>query len=230
MDSNNIKCRNCIIKSSAVSVLDYTELGILESGCFQTNFKKGELIFKEGTPSKHIVYIREGFVKLSKTIMPEKEYIFSILKKGAYIGIQNLTKSDSTNYFSAYAMSDTLVCFLDIEYFNKLIKSNGEFASQVISYIIADEMDNFDRFMNNVQLQLPGRLANILLYFSKQVFGQNPFQLNITKSELAALIGTSRESVTRLLKDFQDDEIISVDKNTIYISNELQLVEIKKKG
>ena len=230
MEANNIKCRNCVIKSSAVSVLNYDELGILEKGCSQTNFRKGELIFKEGSPANYITYIREGFVKLSKSLSGEKEYIVSISKKGAYLGIQNLNKANKTNYFSAYALTNTLVCFLDIDYFDQLIKRNGEFASEVISYIINDEMGNFDRFLNNVQQQLPGRLANILFYFYQQVYAQNPFYLNITKAELASLIGTSRESVTRLLKDFQDDGIIKTDKNSILILNEPKLMEIKLKG
>ncbi len=230
MESNNVKCRNCVIKSSAVSVLNYDELSILEKGCFQTKFSKGELIFKEGTPAKHITYIREGFVKLSKTITDEKEYIVSISKKGAYLGIQNLNKTNNSNYFSAHALTDTLVCFLDIDYFDQLIKRNGEFASEVVSYIINDEMNNFDRFIKNVQHQLPGRLANILFYFCQQVYGENPFNLNLTKTELASLIGTSRESVTRLLKDFQDDRIIKMDKTSIQIVDKAKLKEIKLKG
>lgn len=48
--------------------------------------------------------------------------------------------------------------------------------------------------------------------------------------ELASLIGTSRESVTRLLKEFQDTGIISVEKNTITIVDEVKLAEIKRKG
>jgi CRP/FNR family transcriptional regulator len=230
MESNNIKCRNCVIKSSAVSVLNYDELGILEEGCFQSEFRKGELIFKEGGPAKHITYIREGFVKLSKMQNLEKEYIVSISKKGAYLGVQNLNKTNNSNYFSAYAITNTLVCFLDIDYFDQLVKRNGEFASEVISYIINDEMNSFDRFLNNVQHQLPGRLANILLYFYQQVYKKNPFNLNITKTELASLIGTSRESVTRLLKNFQDDGIIAADKSSILILDESKLKEIKLKG
>ncbi|WP_346856016.1 Crp/Fnr family transcriptional regulator [uncultured Draconibacterium sp.] len=230
MESNNIKCRTCVIKSSAASVLNYDELGILEKACFQTNFRKGELIFKEGAPAQHITYIRDGFVKLSKIIRAGKENIVSISKQGAYLGIQNLNKTNTINYFSAYAISDTLVCFLDIDYFDQLIKHNGEFASEVISYIINDEMGNFDRLLNNVQQQLPGRLASILFYFSKQVFCQNPFNLNITKNELASLIGTSRESVTRLLKDFQDNGIIKMEKSSITILDEPKLMEIKRKG
>lgn len=230
MESNNIKCQNCVIKSSAVSILNSDELSTLEKGCCQTKFSKGELIFKEDSPAKHITYIRNGFVKLCKTLTAEKEYIVSISKQGAYLGIQNLNKSNNSNFFSAHALTDTLVCFLDIYYFDQLIKRNGDFASEVVSYIINDEMNKFDRFIKNVQLQLPGRLANILFYFFQQVYCENPFSLNITKTELASLIGTSRESVTRLLKEFQNDGIIKMDKNSIQIVDKAKLQEIKLKG
>lgn len=230
MDSGNTKCRLCQIKSNAVSVLSEEELHHLEAGCAQVKFKKGELIFKEKSPAKHITYIRDGFVKLSKKGIGGKEYILSISKKGAYLGIQNLDGERQSNYFSASAITDTEVCFIDIHIFDQLLKRNGVFASQVISYIFNDEMNYFDRLMNNVQQQLPGRLANTLLYFYHQVYNQNPFTLNLTKVELASLIGTSRESVTRLLKEFQTDGIIETDKNQVQILDEAKLEEIKQKG
>ena len=104
------------------------------------------------------------------------------------------------------------------------------FATEVISTIFNDEMNYFDRLVNNVQQQLPGRLANTLLYFKNQVFNTNPFNFNLTKTELASLIGTSRESVSRLLKDFQDAQIIKMKKSTVHILNEKKLEEIKLKG
>jgi CRP/FNR family transcriptional regulator len=100
----------------------------------------------------------------------------------------------------------------------------------VIYYIFDDEMNYFDRLISNVQQQVPGRLANTLFYFRDQVYGQNPFNLNLTKLELASLIGTSRESVSRLLKEFQDAGIIRVQKNIFTITDEKKLKEIQLKG
>ena len=91
-------------------------------------------------------------------------------------------------------------------------------------------MNYFDRLVNNVQQQLPGRLANTLYYFANQVYDENPSNLNWTKAELAALIGTSRESVTRLLKEFQEDNIIKTEKNRIWILDYEKLEQIKLKG
>lgn len=223
-------CVDCKLKSNVASVLNRNELYILEEGCLITDFRKGELIFKEGAPARHITYIRNGFIKLCKNGTGNKDFILSISKKGAYLGIQNLNKKYKKNYFSAIAVTNTEVCFIDSEIFGKLLKCNGEFATEVISYIFNDEMNYFDRLVNNLQQQLPGRLSNALLYFSKEVYNSNPFILNLTKAELGSIIGTTRESVTRLLKKFQDAGIIEMDKTTITILDDEKLEEIKQKG
>lgn len=230
MNVNDILCISCSIKSSAVSVLNKEELCFLEKGCSKNKFKKGELIFKEGSPADYIIYVREGFVKHCKTGFGGNDIILSIAKKGAYLSIQNITGLHTKNYFSAVAISEVEVCFIATECFLKLLKQNGHFAVEIISYIFTDEMNYFDRLINNVQQQITGRLAGSLLYFKNQLYNQNPYELNITKSELASLLGTSRESVSRILKDFQDMKIISMNKNNIEILNENKLNEIKRKG
>uniref|UniRef100_UPI00321708D9 Crp/Fnr family transcriptional regulator n=1 Tax=uncultured Draconibacterium sp. TaxID=1573823 RepID=UPI00321708D9 len=223
-------CIDCTFKSSEVSILSNDELCVLEKGCLKTSFKKGELIFKEGAPARHITYIRDGYIKLVKQGIGGKDFILSISKKGAYLGIQNLNSAQKKNYFSAIAISQSEVCFIETECFAKLLKQNGAFASRVISTIVNDQMNYFDRLVNNVQQQLPGRLANTLMYFKNEVYNENPFNLNLTKAELAALIGTSRESVSRILKDFQDAGIIKMQRNIITILNEQKMEEIKQKG
>lgn len=223
-------CVNCTIKSSAVSILNKSELCILEEGCSKTKFKKGELIFKEGAPANHITYVRDGFIKLVKQGIGGKEFILSVSKKGAYIGIQNLNRKSNENYFSAIAVTNSDVCFIDIDCFARLLRQNGTFATEVINTIFGDQMNYFDRLVNNVQQQLPGRLANTLLYFQNEVYNSNSFNLNLTKVELAALIGTSRESVSRILKEFHDAGIIRMDKSKITILDEEKLEVIKQKG
>ena len=224
------KCVDCKIKSNVVAILSNEELAVLEKGCLQTEFTKGELIFKEGSPANHIVYVREGYVKLSKKGIGGKDYILSISKKGAYLGINNLNKKTKQFYISATALTKTKVCFIDIEKFSMLLQKNCKFAMEVISYIFDDEMNYYDRLVNNVQQQVPGRLASTLFYFRNNVYGENPFTLNITKVELASLIGTSRESVTRLLKEFQEENIIKMEKSKIHIVDEAKLERIRQKG
>lgn len=230
MKTENKSCVDCVLKSNIISILNQKELCILGDGCLKIDFKKGETIFKEGTPSQSIAYIRNGFVKLSKTGLSGKDVILSIAKSGSYQGIQNLNQKNRVNYVSVIAVTDCEVCFIDRTCFENLLKQNGTFALKVISYIFDDEMNYFDRFLNNVQQQLPGRLANALLYFSRKVYANSSFELNLTKTELGSLIGTSRESVTRLIKEFDSIGLITANKSGITILDENRLEEIKHKG
>lgn len=223
-------CVNCNLKSNIVSILNQKELCILGEGCLKVVFKKGETIFKEGTPSHNIAYIRSGFVKLSKKGLGAKDFILSIAKQGSFPDIRNLNRKNRINYFSGFAVTDSEVCFIDRTCFENLLKQNGTFALEVISYIFDDEMNYFDRFLNNVQQQVPGRLANALLYFSRKVYSGSEFDLNLTKTELGSLIGTSRESVTRLLKEFHEMGLIKAERNRITIVDDNRLEEIKQKG
>lgn len=224
------ECTDCRFKSDAVSLLNNEELGILDKSCYTGELEKGELILKEGTPAQHIVYLRRGFVKLIKTGIGKKDYILSISKSGSYLGIQNLTKKHKTNFFSARSITNSEVCYIGIDCFYELLKKNGTFAIEVIATIVNDEMNYFERLANNVQQQLPGRLASALFYFRNEVYNQNPFDLNLTRSELASLVGSSREGLSRMLKEFNDAEIINIQKNSIEILNEDKLLEIKIKG
>lgn len=233
IDLMNLKtnsCVNCTLKSKPVSVLDNNELGVLEQGCSMIQYDKGELIFKEGGPVQHIIYLRDGFVKLVKKGATGKDFIISISKMGSYLGLQNLDKETKTNYYSAIALTKSELCFIDRNHFTDLLRSNGDFAIQVLSTVFKDEMNYFDRLVKNVQQQLPGRLANTISYFANEVYDENPFTLNLTQSEIAALIGTSRESVSRILKEFQEMGIIALKHNVLTILNEKKLEEIKQKG
>lgn len=230
MELGKEKCLGCTIKSNAVSILNIRELSVLKEGCSQTVFKKGEMIFKENTPAHSICYIREGFVKLVKKGLGNKDFILNISKSGAYLGVQNLNRKQANYYFSAVAITDVKICFIELNVFTRLLESNGTFATEVISYIFEDEMNYFDRLVNNVQQQLPGRLANTMVYFSNEVYNQKQFKLNINQAELASLIGTSRESVSRQLKEFQQSGIIKMERDKITILDEHRLLEIKHKG
>ena len=230
MNNCKLECVDCLFKSDAVSVLNNDELGFMAESCYTNEYKKGELIFKERTPVQHIVYLRRGFAKLMKTGVGSQDYILSIAKPGSYLGIQNLTKGNKTNFFSAKAITNSEVCHIDISSFYELLKKNGTFAIEVIATIVNDEMNYFERLVNNVQQQVPGRLASALFYFRNQVYNQNPFDLNLTRTELASLVGSSREGLSRTLKEFNDEKIIQIQKNSVEIIDEEKLLEIKMKG
>jgi CRP-like cAMP-binding protein len=77
---------------------------------------------------------------------------------------------------------------------------------------------------------LYGRLAEALLYLSRVVYDKNPFTPDMIRAEMASFTGTSRESLTRALKDFQDSGFIEIQKKKIFICNEKMLADLIGKG
>lgn len=224
------RCQECRIKSTAVSALNNAELDFLNRNCTPGIFKKGKSLLKEGEPGRFIVYIRDGFVKQFKKLAGDKEHIVNIVKKGSYIGLHNIVPGTGINYVSAVALNDTTACFINKECFDELLRNNGEFASRVLSYICENEMFFLNRLLKNQHQQLYGRLADALLYFRYVVYNENPFELDMTRTEIASFTGVSRETVSRALKEFENNGIILINKKRINILKEDKLQLLKKSG
>jgi len=78
--------------------------------------------------------------------------------------------------------------------------------------------------------QLPGKLADILLYFSQEIFKNNSFNLPISRQELAEFSGTTKESLIRTLTEFKNDKLITVQGKNITIVSQQIIETLSKLG
>ena len=172
----------------------------------------------------HIIYIRKGFVKLFIE-NDDETTILSIAKPGTFIGVQALYGQVSSP-FSAEALTDTEVCLKDINVFRELILQNPEFASGVIEVLNANLTQAYKRMFSLANKQIDGRFSELLLYLSNVLYEANPFNLTISRKEIASLISASPESVSRLIGDFKERGLIKVKGNTIELAknDELQVI------
>ncbi len=221
-------CKYCHLKSAAAETLDSAELKELEHSCFQTQFAKGDLIFKQDALSSNVIFIREGLVKIHKK-GPEREQIIKINKGPTFLGIPT-TFGDIVNHYSATAITTVDVCFISNETFRQFIYSNGKFAYEILSDLCKCQLHTHNYCINHLQKQGPGRLADALLYLSNEIYNDNSFLLPLTRHELGDLACCSRESVSRLLNEFKKDNIIQLEGKKISILNKELLAQISKKG
>ena len=225
---NNIDCRLCKFKSTAASHLKSDELDSLRSNCAQVNFKTGDTIIKQHALSSNIIYIKTGFVKIHME-GPERESILRISKAPTYLGIPT-TMGDRINHYSATALTDTMVCFIDLSAFRKFIYRNGRFAYEILLDRCKSDLDHFHRFVNLTQKHLNGRIADALLNFADNLFENDEIEMIINRSEFADLVGSSRESVSRVLNQFQEEGLIIMKDTKIFLKNRKSLEIISKNG
>ena len=224
----NHNCKECLIKSAAAKNLNNEEFEILESNSVQVSFKKGEVIFKQDALSLNVAYLKTGLVKVHMH-GPVREKILRVVRAPTYLGIPT-TFGDKINQFSATALEDTSVCFIDSTLFRNFIYTNGKFAYEIIVELCKNELFDYQKYVSMSQKQIPGMVAETLLCMSDRIFENSRFNFPLTRGEVGDLIGTSRESVSRVLTDLSNEKIIEMNGSEISIINKELLIQISEKG
>ncbi|MEI6899914.1 MAG: Crp/Fnr family transcriptional regulator [Bacteroidota bacterium] len=224
-----ITCRDCKEKSCAAAVLNVSEIDLVNANRSETEFRKGDIILHEGSMTSHIIYLKSGLVKEYLKNGNDKEQILQIIKKYSYLGLSSLFGA-KVNHYSYAALEDIKVCYIDVSVFNQLVKQNGKFAYEILVSVSRDSLNNFHRFMSQSQKRTYGRVAEAILYFAKIIYEELEFEIPFTRQEFADLIGISRESATRVLTKFKEDEILNLNGRFIKIVNLELLQQISKNG
>jgi len=221
-------CKFCNKRSLAAKHLGNEELERLGNNCNEVRFAKGDIIFKQNALSSNIIYIKEGLVKVHIS-GPEREQILKISKGPAFLGIPT-TFGEKINHYSATAINDTIVCFIDIMTFKGFIATNSEFSYEIIIDLCKNEIYNFHRCVNQLQKQGPGRVADALLFFADEIFERDHIELPLLRHEFGDLTGNSRENVSRILTDFNREGLINLNGKNIELLKKDLLRQISEKG
>jgi CRP/FNR family transcriptional regulator len=222
------ECKICAIKSQAALKLNDEEIERLSMNCTLVRFRKGDALIKQGTFSTNVAYLRSGLATVHIT-GPYYEQIVRIVKAPSYLGLPT-TFGDKINQYSATALSAAEVCYIDINAFRYLLKENPEFAYEIMMELCRTELEVFYRCANRTQKQMRGKIADVLLEFSNKIFESDIFTLPVTQAEIGNLVDTTRESVSRVLTEFESDNIIAVEGRKIEILNKENLLMISSKG
>lgn len=213
------------MKSVSIAVLNDKEIETLCENSVNIQFRKGEPIIKQGAFTTNVVFIQSGLFKVHLRGPLGRDGIMKIEKGPAFAGIPALF-ADRIQQYSVTALNSCNACFIDINAFRKFIEKNGEFALQVIKILSHDIITHFKRCVNKTQNHSMACFAEALLYFSDYLYGNDEFQLPLTRSELGEFIGTTRETVTRMIHDLSQDKIIEVNTKTLRILNKNILYKI----
>ncbi|HEX2394206.1 MAG TPA: Crp/Fnr family transcriptional regulator [Bacteroidales bacterium] len=181
-------------------------------------FRKREVIFRQQTPASHVLFVKSGLVKIYKEGRNKRNFILKIASPGEFIGLMSVFGS-SMNQFSASAVDSAEIGYLEKKTFVSVMQKNGEFAKDVIRFISEEGLFIFERLIGQSHKQLPGRIADVILYFSDSIYKKEEFEFPFTRRELAELAGTTKESFIRTLSEFKNDKIISLDGSKVIIKS-----------
>ncbi|MBN2482223.1 MAG: Crp/Fnr family transcriptional regulator [Bacteroidales bacterium] len=221
-------CKLCNLKSKAVSKLSDEETEQLSCNCTLVEFQKNDSIIRQGNFSTNVAYLCNGLAKVHIT-GPYHEQIVRIVKAPIYLGLPT-TFGNKINQYSVTAIGLAEVCYIDMTTFKQLFMTNSEFAYEIMMELCRNELEVFYRCANRTQKQIRGKIADVLLEFSIKIFKSDSFSIPLTQEETGNLIDATRESVSKVLKEFEADGIISVKGHFIEIKNRDMLNLISSKG
>ena len=222
------KCEQCIVREfSAIKALKKDELLRIADCKTSYSVKKGEPIFNEGDALNGIYCIKDGVCKLSKLSDNGKDQIVKLAKKGELLGQRSLISEESTN-LSAVAIEDMQVCFIPKHEILKFFSENNQFSLNMMKSVCGDLKDADDNMVNLAQKTVKQRLAETLLKLETDfgIHEDGSLKIQLSREEIAGMIGTATESCIRLLSEFNKEGWISLQGKKITLINKKELQRI----
>jgi CRP-like cAMP-binding protein len=199
-------------------VLSESEKAILHKNLNTVSYKKKDVIFRQNTRASHLMFVKSGLVKIYKEGKNDRTIILKVAGANDFIGLMSVF-SNKVHQYSAAALTDSIVCDIDYLVLKSVLLENGKFSLNFIHQLSDDGLFIFERLMRQSHKQLPGRVADVLLYFADEVFKREKFNFPFTRKELADFSGTTKESFIRTLTEFKNDKIIEIEGSSVSINS-----------
>ncbi len=221
-------CDRCAMETGAIfKQLTRDEVDMINFEKEFRQYKRGEILYQEGSRISGFYCIHKGIIKIFKTGFDGKEQIIRFAKPGDIIAYRSVLSNESA-CTSAKVIEDCQVCFIPSEILIKLVKTNSSFAHELLK-LACHELGEANSFITDIaQKTVRERLAEIILLLVND-FGldaQNFLQISLTREELANIVGTATESVIRLLSEFKSDKLVELNGRKIRILNKKGLEKI----
>lgn len=224
------KCEQCIVREfSSLKALTKDELVRMANCKTSKIVRKGETIFNEGETLNGVYCVKDGVCKMTKLSSNGRDQIVNLIKKGELLGQRSLISEEPVN-LSAVALEDMQVCFIPKSEILAFFNENNRFSMNVMKTICGDLKQADDLMVGMAQKTVKERLAQTLLYLEDE-FGVNAdksLKLQLSREEIANMIGTATESCIRLLSEFNKLELIEINGKKIIIKDRNKLARISE--
>jgi len=220
---------NCDSIVPTYNTMSADEVQLLNKSSHLVNYNVGDVLFLQNTLSSNMMYIKTGLVKIYKETDSHKRMILEIRKDGSYIGLLSVF-GERIYQYSAEALGHCQIVCVELDAFRKMVERNGSYAHKIMKHISDEGLFILEKLMTQYQKQLPGRIADVILYFAEVIYKNRVFDFPLSRKELAEFAGTTKESFIRTLTEFKNDLIIELDGKRVSIKSMEILKTLSKLG
>lgn len=191
-------------------------------------YKKKDDIFMEGSYPKGIYFVNKGKVKTYQTHEAGKELITELHKEGDFFGYISLLQDEKYSS-SATALEDSEIFMIPKEDFFSLLYENVEVSRKFIEILSNNLFEKEKQLVKLAYNSVRKRVAEALIKLSDKYKkdSEQKFSMNVSREDLANIVGTAPETISRTLSDFKDDKLVELAGATISIINYDKLAAMK---
>jgi CRP/FNR family transcriptional regulator, dissimilatory nitrate respiration regulator len=188
------------------------------------SYGRGETIFFEGDNGTGFYMVDSGKVKIYKMSLSGKEQILHIFGPGEPFGEVPVFHGQPFPATAEALMKSTLL-FFPRDKFIQLVHETPSIALNMLA-VLSLRLRRFTSQIENLSLkEVPSRLAGYLLYLSEEQGNADVIELEISKGQLASLLGTIPETLSRIFSKMSEEGLIEVEGRTIRIMNHAGLAD-----
>lgn len=206
------KCEQCIVREfSCVKALNKEELLRMSESKTAFTVKKGQAIFNEGDIINGVFCVKEGTCKIVKLGSNGKDSVLKLVNKGKILG-QHAVISEEKSSLSAIAVEDMNVCFIPKSEIMNFFNLNNKFSLEITKEICNELKEANEATSNHSNKNVKERLASALLHLNNIAGITLSGELNIqlSREEIAGMVGTATESCIRLLSELKKSNLIDL--------------------
>jgi len=224
----NDNCLSCKTRQGRIVCnLDQAGLQAFETIKYTTAYPKGAVLFLEGQAPRGIFVVCKGQVKLSLGDRTGKTLILKIVDAGEVLGL-GATFSGKPYESTAETITPCQISFAKREEFLRFLKSNSDACFKVAEQLSIKYKDACHEVRSlGLSYSAGQKLARLLLEWTSHngeaAKSQPSLKMTLTHDEIAQMIGTSRETVTRVFADFRKHNLVQSRGSTLLICNKGQL-------
>ena len=191
-------------------------------------YKKRQEVYREGETTQYLYYVQEGKVKSTRINTDGKELLSAVYVPGEFFGYESLLREE-TYAEAAETLEDSKLIRIPRQAFLDLLYSQREVARKFIGMLSGKVLEKEEQIMklayNSVRQRTAGALIRLYDKFDQQ--GAGTKELNVSREELANMVGTATESVIRAISGLKDDDVLTTKAGKITITDleKLRLIE-----
>lgn len=206
---------------------NYQELKDLEVTAKTRHFKRKDIIYRQGDFASYAFKIKKGKVKTYQINPDGKEFIQDLLKDGDFLGEKALIQDTDRTEF-AQALEDTELLLIPRQEFQDLIFQNREVSGQFIKMLSKNLIEKENNLVEMAYDTVRKRTADSLMkLYNTYKNDAKTARFEVTRADLASMVGTATESVIRILSEFKKDGYIQIEGSTIHIIEPEKLAAVR---